>query len=115
MVRLCQRKQPDRDGKAPKTGLSAASPGSDKGLAEQLVGIGHDVGRVEQVIIRQVADHAPVIIRQVADHAPVIVGGKQASDKPDDEHENMGPTALPDIAKSSTTHCESFFLKAQKF
>jgi hypothetical protein len=31
-------------------------------LAEQLVGVCHDVGGVEEVIVRQVADRAPVVV-----------------------------------------------------
>ena len=31
-------------------------------LAEQFIGIGHDVRRIEEMIIRQVADRAPVIV-----------------------------------------------------
>jgi hypothetical protein len=34
----------------------------DDRLAEQLVGVRHDVGRVQQMIVRQVADRAPVIM-----------------------------------------------------
>jgi hypothetical protein len=34
----------------------------DDRMAEKLVGIGRDVGRVQQVIIRQIADRAPVIV-----------------------------------------------------
>jgi hypothetical protein len=43
---------------------------SDDRLAEQLIGIGHDVGCVQQMIIRQVADRTSV-----------IVGGKDAVPK----------------------------------
>ena len=34
----------------------------DDRLAEQLVGIGHDMGGAQQVIIRHVADSAPMLV-----------------------------------------------------
>ena len=34
----------------------------DHRLSEQLVGVGHDVGGIEEVVVRQVADRAPVVV-----------------------------------------------------